>query len=104
MPFRSRETSAIRRLALVAANIEDISLSVADIEPDGKGIPVLVRQYLRAGGKVLAFNVDPQFSDALDALLLADLRSAPSAILERCLGKADAKAFVEALRAKGPSL
>jgi putative hemolysin len=100
MPFRSRETPAIKRLALVAANIEDISLSIADIEPDGKGIPVLVRQYLKAGGKLLAFNVDPQFSDALDALLLADLRSAPPAILERCLGKADAKAFVEALRAK----
>jgi putative hemolysin len=102
MPFRSRETAAIKRLALVAANIEDISLSIADIEPDGKGIPVLVRQYLKAGGKLLAFNVDPQFSDALDALLLADLRSAPPAIIERCLGKADAKTFIEALRKKGP--
>ncbi|HLI82560.1 MAG TPA: lysophospholipid acyltransferase family protein [Bryobacteraceae bacterium] len=100
MPFRARETPAIKRLALVAANIEDISQSIADIEPDGKGIPVLVRQYLKAGGKLLAFNVDPQFSDALDALLLADLRSAPPAILERCLGKADAKTFVEALRSK----
>jgi putative hemolysin len=100
MPFRSKESNSIRRLALVAANIEDISLSIADIEADGKGIPVLVRQYLKAGGKLLAFNVDPQFSDALDALLLADLRSAPPAILERCLGRADAKAFIEALRTK----
>lgn len=99
MPFRSKESSSIRRLALVAANIEDISLSIADIEDDGKGIPVLVRQYLKAGGKLLAFNVDPQFSDTLDALLLADLRSAPPPILERCLGRADAKAFIEALRA-----
>jgi putative hemolysin len=101
MPFRSRESQSVRRLALVAANIEDISLSIADIEDDGKGIPVLVRQYLKAGGKLLACNVDPQFSDALDALLVADLRSAPPAILERCLGRAEAKTFIEALRGRG---
>jgi putative hemolysin len=102
MPFRSKESNSIRRLALVAANIEDISLPIADIEADGKGIPVLIRQYLKAGGKLLAFNVDPQFSDALDALLLADLRTASPAILERCLGREDAKSFFEAVRAKAP--
>jgi putative hemolysin len=99
VPFRSKESSSIRRLALVASNIEDISLSIADIEDDGKGVPVLVRQYLKAGGKLLAFNVDPQFSGVLDALLVADLRSAPPALLERCLGRADAKTFLDALRA-----
>jgi putative hemolysin len=96
--FRAPESHSIRRLASVAANIEDISLSISDIEADGKGIPVLVRQYLKAGGKLLALNVDPNFSDALDALLLADLRTAPPAILERCIGRADARAFVESLR------
>jgi len=96
--FRAPGSHSIRRLASVAANIEDISLSISDIEADGKGIPVLVRQYLKAGGKFLALNVDPQFSDALDALLLADLRTAPPAILERCLGRADAKAFVKSLQ------
>jgi putative hemolysin len=96
--FRAPGSTSIRRLASVAANIEDISLSISDIEADGKGIPVLVRQYLKAGGKLLAFNVDSHFSDALDALLLADLRTAPPAILERCLGRADAKAFIESLQ------
>jgi putative hemolysin len=96
--FRVPGSHSIRRLASVAANIEDISLSISDIEADGKGIPVLVRQYLKAGGKMLALNVDPQFSDALDALLLADLRTAPPAILERCLGRADTKAFIESLQ------
>jgi putative hemolysin len=98
MRFRAPESHSIRRLASVAANIEDISLSISDIEADGKGIPVLVRQYLKAGGKLLALNVDPHFSGALDALILADLRTAPPAILERCLGRADGKAFVESLK------
>jgi putative hemolysin len=85
IPFRPPGSPSIRRLASAAASIDDISQSIADIEADGKGIPVLVRQYLKAGGKLLAFNVDPMFSDTLDALLLADMRSAPPAILDRCL-------------------
>jgi hypothetical protein len=37
--------------------------------------------------------VDPNFSDTLDALILADLRSAPLGLLERCMGRPEAQAF-----------
>lgn len=67
----------IRRLARISPDIEDVSLSIADLEIDGKGMPVLIRQYLKAGGRVLGFSVDPGFSNTLDAVMLADLRSAP---------------------------
>jgi hypothetical protein len=83
------------QFAALAAGIEGLSLSVADIEDVGKGVPVLIRQYLRVGGRLLGCNVDPSFSHALDALILADLRIAPLALLERCMGRADAKAFLE---------
>ncbi len=33
---------------------------------DGKGLPVLLRQYLGLNGKLVCFNVDPDFNDALD--------------------------------------
>ena len=87
--------SQIRRFAALAVDIEDVSNSVADIEHDAKGVPVLLRQYLKAGGRALAFNLDPNFSDVLDALIVADLRTAPLALLERCMGRAEAKAFLE---------
>jgi hypothetical protein len=77
----------------VAADIEDLSLSIADIENDGKGVPVLIRQYLKAGGRVLGFSVDPNFSDTLDALILVDLLRAPLPLLERCMGRMEAQAF-----------
>ena len=70
----------------------------SDIEHDSKGVPVLLRQYLRAGGKLLGFSVDPNFSDVLDALIVADLRTAPLTLLERCMGKSEARAFVAAQR------
>lgn len=45
-----------------------------DIEPGGAGIPVLIRKYLQLSGRVLAFNIDPDFNDSIDALLMVDLR------------------------------
>ena len=89
------DADTVRRLAGVAASIEDISLSISDIEGDGKGVPVLIRQYLKAGGRLLAFNLDPSFSHAVDALILADLRNAPSSMLERFMGRLEAKVFLE---------
>jgi hypothetical protein len=58
-------------------------------------VPILLRQYLKTGGKLLAFNVDRSFSHVLDALIMVDLRSAPAAVLERYFGKQEAAAFVQ---------
>jgi hypothetical protein len=84
----------VRRIASLAADIDQVSLPITDIEPDAKGVPVLLRQYLKAGGRLLGFNLDAQFGNVLDALLLADLRSAPISLLERCLGRSHAAEFL----------
>lgn len=67
--------------------IEDVSAVVAGTEPDGKGVPVLLRQYLKLNATLLEFNVDPDFSNVLDGLILVDLREAPRAALHRYLGQ-----------------
>ena len=91
----SRRNPQIKNFAALVADIEDLSLSISDIEDDGKGVPVLIRQYLKMGGRLLGFNVDPSFSNALDALIVTDLRSAPVALLERCMGRPAARSFLE---------
>ena len=55
-------------------DIDELSRLIAGLEPDGKGAPVLLRQYLRLGGRVLGFNIDPEFANSLDCLVLVDLR------------------------------
>jgi putative hemolysin len=90
----SRRDPQIKEFAALAADIEHLSLSISDIEDDGKGVPVLIRQYLKMGGRFLGFNVDPSFSNALDALILADLRNAPLALVQRCMGREYAQAFL----------
>jgi putative hemolysin len=67
-------------------DLEALSEIVSDLEPDGKGIPVLLRQYLKLGGRVLACNVDPKFNMALDALLVVDLTQTDPRLLELYMG------------------
>jgi putative hemolysin len=67
----------LRRLKVSAGyglfETDDLGDLVADLEPDQKGIPVLLRQYLKIGAKLLAFNVDPDFGDCVDGLIVVDL-------------------------------
>ena len=67
---------------------------VSEVEPDQKGMPVLLRQYLKLGAKLLAFNVDPQFSDVVDGLILVDLAKTDPKLLDRYLGKEGAPLFL----------
>jgi putative hemolysin len=76
-----------RKLPVASLDIEDLSDIISDIEPTRIGVPVLLRQYLRLGGKLLGFNVDPEFSDALDGLIVVDLTRTEPRLLERYLGK-----------------
>ena len=50
-------------------NLDDLPAVIDDVEGNNRNIPVLVRQYARLGGRMLAFNVDPNFSDALERYL-----------------------------------
>ena len=58
-------------------DVEELSAPIADLERDGKGVPVLIKQYMKAGARALGFNVDPHFSNVLDVLMMADLRRTP---------------------------
>jgi putative hemolysin len=95
--FRDRLLSGPNRPALpsVGFDIEDLSRVVSDIEQKLTGVPVLLRQYLRLGGKLLGFSADPKFANALDGLILVDLTKTEPKLLERYLGKTEAAAFLE---------
>ena len=73
--------------------IDELSRMIAKIEPDHKGLPVLLRQYLRLGGRILAFNLDREFRNALDGLVMVDLRRMEPALLARYMGRSGTIAF-----------
>jgi len=64
-----------------------------ELEADGKGMPVLLRQYLKLGGKILGFNVDPAFNRVIDCLLLVDLDATGEEALGKYMGRAQARRY-----------
>jgi hypothetical protein len=96
-PFSRRPGTSVDSglpVARFLEDIEEVSGLVADIEPDQKGVPILFKQYLKLGGKMLGFNVDPKFSGVLDGLVLVDLLDTDSKTLSRYLGSEQAAAFL----------
>jgi putative hemolysin len=75
------------------ADLEDVSTFISEIEADQKGVPVLLKQYMKLEGRLLAFNVDPDFSNVLDVLIVVDLRRTAPKILQRYLGRANLERF-----------
>lgn len=72
----------------------EVSDWIAELEADQKGMPILLKQYLKLGGKLLGFNVDPQFSRVVDGLILVDLAHTNPTVLEKYLGKEGAAHFL----------
>ena len=57
------------------------------MEEDGKGIPVLLKHYLKLKGTMLSFNVDKDFSSVLDGLIMVDLTETEPRLLAKYMGE-----------------
>lgn len=71
----------------LGSDMEEVSDWVAELEKDGKGVPVLMKQYARLGAQFFGFNVDPEFGHVVDGILSVDLLETDPKILEKYLGK-----------------
>ena len=74
-------------------DLQLLSRVIARID-DGKGVPVLLRQYLGLNGKLVSFNVDPSFNNALDGLIMVDLQQVPVKTLARYMGSSQAQQYL----------
>ena len=84
-----------RSMCHALRDLEELSEPIADVEMDGKGLPILLRQYAKIGGKLLGFNVDRKFSNVLDGLVVVDLRQTDSSVLDKYMGREAASRFRE---------
>jgi putative hemolysin len=97
-PRRRFRPGAMRRFDCRAMHhalrdLDELSEPITDVEADGKGLPILLRQYAKIGGRLLGFNVDRKFSNVLDGLVVVDLRKTETAVLERYMGREGAARF-----------
>lgn len=65
---------------VILENTEDLNKFdrfIKDVEPSDYTMPILLKRYLKINGKIIGFNLDPKFNDALDGLLVLDLYDVP---------------------------
>jgi putative hemolysin len=95
-PFRPRWgwQAAHHGLHSNVQHLDQLTDPIADVESDGKGVPILIKHYAKLGGRMLGFNVDKEFSDVLDGLVLVDLRRSDRTVLQRYLGEDGLNAFL----------
>ena len=79
-------------------DLDGLSQLMEKIEPDGKGMPVLLRQYLKLGARVVGFNVDANFSDVVDGMIVVDLLRLEQRELYKYMGREAAEAFLATQR------
>lgn len=94
-PHRERQLSRLDRSVpdSVFRDPSDLNELVAEVEK-GRGVPVLLRQYLKLGGRIAAFNLDPDFGGCLDGLICVDLALTDERTLARFMGSENARQFL----------
>ena len=96
-PHRGKRINGVGKqdLRKTLHSIDDVSALIAEIEHDGKRIPILLRHYLKLNAQLLSFNVDKEFSDVLDGLVVIDLKRTDPRMILRFMGKKDGSRYLE---------
>ena len=105
-PYRQKAIPELQtdKSASWPEDIDELSSWVSDIETDGKGVPILLKQYLKLGGKLLSFNIDPAFGNVLDGLIMVDLTATDPKLLKRYMDADGFATFMSYHRQNIPDL
>ncbi|MBK9174831.1 MAG: lysophospholipid acyltransferase family protein [Flavobacteriales bacterium] len=71
--------------ALVQASMADLKKMdrlIAEVDPHETAMPVLLKKYLLLNARIIGFNRDPRFNDALDGLMVLDMNKLPERTVE----------------------
>lgn len=81
--------------SLGITNLNDIQQIITFVEQEDLRVPILIKHYLKLGSDVLGFNVDPDFQDAIDALMLTHVPSIPADVLRKYMTDAGFESYMQ---------
>lgn len=58
-------------------DLKKVDKVIADMEPAHFRLPVLLKKYIRQNARIIGFNIDPKFNNALDGLMILDMKDLP---------------------------
>lgn len=67
------------------SNVKMLSNLIGQCD-SSRAVPVLLRHYLSENGKLVCFNIQPNFDDSLERLIVVDARKTDAKTLSRFLG------------------
>ena len=65
-----------------AADLNKFDKIIDEVEPGSLRIPVLIKKYIKQNAKVIAFNVDPLFNNAVDGLMYIRIADLPESTVK----------------------
>jgi putative hemolysin len=68
----------------IASDLNKLDKIIDDLEPEMR-LPVLIKKYIKQNAKVIAFNVDPTFNDAIDGLMYLRISDLPESTIKPVL-------------------
>jgi putative hemolysin len=87
-------TRLLRREAARISGIEALDVLLRELAGPEMGVPVLLRQYLKLGARVIGFNVDHAFGHSIDALVVVRLDETDPATVAKYMGREAAAAYL----------
>ena len=67
------------------ADLNKFDKLIDELEPNMLRLPVLIKKYIKQNAKVIAFNVDPNFNDAIDGLMYIRVADIPESTVKPVL-------------------
>ena len=68
----------------VESDLNKLDKIIDDLEPEMR-MPVLIKKYIKQNAKVISFNVDPTFNDAIDGLMYIRISELPESTIKPVL-------------------
>jgi putative hemolysin len=93
--FISEDPNINLLLDNVGSDLNKFDKFIGDIDKLNYGIPVLLKKYLSLNAKILAFNVDPNFNNCLDGLIILDIYDVPQNTIESLSKEVNDGTFLE---------
>jgi len=69
-------------LEMAKNDINKLDKIIGDFEITNDKLPVLLKKYISLNAKIIGFNIDPNFNDCLDGLIVIDLFDVPVKVIE----------------------
>jgi hypothetical protein len=64
------------------ADMQKFDKIIDEIEPGSLRIPVLIKKYVKQNARLVAFNVDPKFNNAVDGLMYIKVSDIPESTVK----------------------